>query len=351
MVTAHKAQSGRDVGEGTTTVGNAINPFETLQSIALSYSLSRCLHLVADLGVADHLGDEEQRSAADLAAAMGTHPDALGRVLRLLAAHGIFELHGETVRHSPASQLLRTDHPQSMRAFVRLFGLPVMWTVYETFEQSVRTGIPSVSSVLPDGLFGYFARHPDAAAVFDEAMAGKAQGHVAGILAAYDFSHFKRIGDIGGGRGHLISAVLDAYPSTRGVLFDLPHVIAQSAGQSSDRLTLQAGDFFQDVLPTCDAYLLMEVIHDWSDDEAVAILGAIRRAAPTGATVLVIEQMIPDDSGPAWAKLLDIHMLALLGGRQRTREEYAALLERAGFAFDREVTVPGDLSILEARAV
>jgi hypothetical protein len=344
MVTTHDAPAEMGAHEG------AANPLETLQNIALSYSLSRCLHLVADLGVADHLGDKQQRSVADLAAAVGVHATALGRVLRLLAAHGVFGLHGEMVRHSPASRLLRTAHPQSMRAFVRLFGLPVMWTVYETFEQSVRTGIPAIADVLPDGLFGYFARHPDEAAVFDEAMAGKARGHIAGILAAYDFSRFKLIGDIGGGRGHLISAVLDAYPLTHGLLFDLPHVIEQSSGQSSDRLTLQAGDFFQDALPACDAYLLMEVIHDWSDDEAVAILGAVRRAAPTGATVLIIEQMIPDDPGPAWTKLLDIHMLALLGGRQRTRQEYETLLKQSGFVFDRELKVPGDLSILEARA-
>jgi hypothetical protein len=238
-----------------------------------------------------------------------------------------------------------------MRAFVRLFGLRVMWNTYETLEQSVRTGSPATAEVLPEGLFRYFAQHPEEAAVFDEAMAAKARGHVAGILAAYDFSRFALIGDIGGGRGHLLSAVLDANPATRGVLFDLPHVIAQAAGLASHRLTLHAGDFFQDVIPTCDAYLFMEVIHDWNDDEAVAILSAVRRAAPTGATALIIEQMIPDDPGPAWTKLLDIHMLALLGGRQRTRQEYAALLERSGFVFDRELTVPGDLSILEARAV
>lgn len=336
--------------KSVTNVRNVINPIELLQSTALGYSQSRCLHVIADLGVADHLGGEQQRSAADLAAAVGSHPDALSRILRLLASHGIFEMHGNMVRHSPSSQLLRTDHPQSMRAFVRLFGLPVMWTVYETFEQSVRTGVPAVSHTLPDGLFPYLATHPDEAAVFAEAMAAKAQGHIAGILATYDFSCYRLVGDIGGGRGHLLSAVLEAYPSTYGVLFDLPYVIEQAAGPASNRLTLQAGDFFRDALPACDAYLLMEVIHDWNDDEAVTILQAIRRVAPERATLLLIEQMIPDTAGPAWATLLDIHMLALLGGRQRSRQEYAALLERSGFLFDREVKVPGDLSILEARA-
>ena len=348
MVSTRDPLSGIGAHGGVAKPGNETNPFETLQSTALSYCLSRCLHVVADLGVADYVGGECRRTA-NLAVAVGAHPDALHRVLRLLTAHDIFQVHGEVVHHSAASQLLRTDHPQSMRAFARVSGLQVMWNAYESFEQSVRTGSPATADVLPEGLFPYFARHPEEAAVFDEAMAAKAQGHVASILATFDFSRFRVIGDIGGGRGHLLSAVLDAYPSTSGVLFDLPHVIEQAAGMGSDRLVLRAGDFFQDALPDCNAYLLMEVIHDWSDDEAVAILQAIRRAAPQGATLLVIEQMIPDDPGPAWTKLLDIHMLALLGGRQRTRREYAELLERSDLEFVRELKVPGDLSILEAR--
>lgn len=349
MARAHDSLSEVPALEEVPNNSRESNPFETLQSTALNYCLSRCLHVVADLGVADHV-DAAARAVSDLAASVNAHPDALKRVLRLLAAHGIFEMQGELVRHTLSSQLLRTDHPHSMRAFVRLFGSRVMWSVYETFEQSVRTGVPAISQVLPEGLFGYFARHPEEAAIFDEAMAAKSRGHVAGILATYDFSRFEAIGDIGGGRGHLISAVLHAYPSISGVLFDLPHVIERAADLRSERLALQAGDFFQDVLPTCDAYLLMEVIHDWNDDEAVAILRTIRRAAPEGATLLLMEQMIPDTAGPAWTKMLDIHMLALLGGRQRTRQEYAVLLERSGFAFDREIEIPGDLSILEARA-
>ena len=179
-------------------------------------------------------------------------------------------------------------------------------------------------------------------------MAAKAHGQVAGVLAAYDFSGFGLIGDIGGGRGHLLRAVLDAAPDANGVLFDLPHVIAEAAGMASERLTLQAGDFFKDALPVCDAYLLMEVIHDWGDEEAVAILRAIRRAAPPHATLLLIEQIVPDDPGPDWSKMLDIHMLALLGGRQRTRREYEALLDRAGFSLRREIDTGAGISILEA---
>lgn len=340
------------VVHGLDEADNRPNPFETVRYIALGYCLSRCLHVVAELGVADLL-DDRPRSTADLAASANANPDALRRVLRLLAAYGVFELYGETVQHSPASRLLRSDHPHSMRAFARSSGLLPMWRSYEVLEQSVRTGMPATDDVLPGGFFAYFAQHPEAATIFNATMAAKAQGDIAGILAAYDFSGFGLVGDIGGGRGHLLRAVLDATPSAKGVLFDLPYVIAEAetVGLASERLTLQSGDFFRDALPTCDAYVLMEVIHDWGDAEAIAILRAVRQAAPAHAKLLLIELMVPDDPGPAWAKMLDVHMLALLGGRQRTRQEYAALCERSRFALDREIKTPTGISILEARTV
>lgn len=323
------------------------NPFNTLIQIAGGYCLPRCLHVVADLGIADMV-DETPRTAADLAAAVGADPDALGRVLRLLAAHGVFESQGDKFRHSPASRLLRTDHPQSARALARMFGLQPNWAIFGALEHAVRTGLLAADKVLPGGFWGYFAEHPEESAIFNAAMAAKAHGQVAAVVAAYDFSGFGLIGDIGGGRGHLLRAVLDAAPDVKGVLFDLPQVIEEAEGTASERVTLQAGDFFKDALPVCDAYLVMEVIHDWGDAESVAILRAIRRAAPSHSKVLLIEQIIPDDPGPHWAKMLDIHMLTLLGGKQRTRQEYEALFDRAGFSFEHEIGTGADISILEA---
>jgi hypothetical protein len=145
-----------------------------------------------------------------------------------------------------------------------------------------------------------------------------------------------------------LRAVLERVPTAKGVLFDLPHVVADKAGAASPRITRQAGDFFKDKLPVCDAYLVMEVIHDWSDAESVSILKAIRRAAPSQATLLLIEEMIPDEPGPAWSKMLDIHMLALIGGKQRTRQEYKVLFDASGFSFKREIDTGAGISILEA---
>ena len=324
-------------------------PVQVLQEVAGGYCLPRCLHVVAELAVADAL-DDVPLPAAELAQAVGAHADALDRVLRLLAAHDVFERHDDAFGHSPASRLLRSDHPQSMRDFARMFGLPVFWATFGQMEHAVRSGLPATTQVFPEGFWDHLAEHPEQARVFSAAMAGKAHGAVAGVLSAYEFSGFGRIADIGGGTGHLLRAVLDATPDATGVLFELPHVIDQARAAASDRLTLQAGDFFRDPLPACDAYLLMEIVHDWGDDESLAILTAIRHAAPPGAKVLLMESIVPDDPGPDWSKMLDIHMLTLLGGRQRTRREYESLLTRSGFAFEREIDTRAGLSIIEAVA-
>lgn len=325
------------------------NPFAILQEMSGGYCLPRCLHVVADLGVADAL-DDGSRTAAQLAAAVGADADALGRVLRLLSAHGVFTSTGSGFAHSPASRLLRADHPQSMRPLVRMFGLRSNWYTFGALDHSVRTGKPAADQVLPDGFWGYLAQHPEVGAIFGDAMNAKAQAHVPLIVAAYDWTQFACIGDIGGGHGHLLRAVLESAPKARGVLFDLPQVVAQAAGVASARLTVQPGDFFKDTLPACDGYLLMEVIHDWGDAESVAILKAIHDTAPPGARLLVIEQIVPDDPGPHWTKMLDIHMLAFFAARQRTRQEYETLLRRGGFALDRVIDTPAGISILEARA-
>jgi hypothetical protein len=319
----------------------------TILEIAGGYPLSRCLHVVADLGVADAL-DETPCTAAELAASVGVQPDALGRVLRLLSAHGVFLARNGAFVHTPASRLLRTDHPRSLRALVRLFGLPPAWDSFGALLHSVRTSWPAGEEIYPGGMWGYFGHHPEARAIFDAAMTAKAHGQVAGVLASYDFSEFATVADIGGGRGHLLRAILELVPSAHGVLFDLPPVIQEVGGLASERLTLQAGDFFKDPLPVCDVFLLMEVIHDWADAEASNILQAVRRAASPDARLLVIEEMVPDEPGPHWAKTLDLHMLALLGGRQRSRDEYATLLDRAGFALLREIDTGADIAILEA---
>jgi hypothetical protein len=319
---------------------------ETILQVAAGAVLPRCLHAVANLGVADALGDNPQ-SAEMLARATGAHPEALGRALRLLVAHGVFHYSDGLFSHSAASRLLRTDHPQSLRQLARMFGLDAFWPVAGDIEYSIRTGLPSADHVLNGGIWGYLASDAGASRIFDDAMTGKAHGQVAGILAAYDFSSARAIGDIGGGRGHLLRAILQRTPSAAGVLFDQPHVVDQVP--ASDRLTRQAGDFFSGPLPSCDLYLLMEVIHDWDDEHARQILSGIRTAAAPGARVLLIEELIPDGNGPCFPRTLDLWMLTI-SGKQRSLDEYVALLAATGFRFTRAINTPTGVTIVEGTA-
>ena len=321
-------------------------PQELIWEVAQAIAVSRSLHVVADLGVADHVG-EVPVPAEHLAAACGADPDALGRVLRLLAAQGIFEAAPGGYRHTSSSSLLRSDHPMSMRAFARLNGLPVFSATFAELGHSVRTGSPALELVAPNGLWPYLQEHADEAMVFEQAMTAKAHADVAAVLNAYDFSPHRRIADVGGGHAHLIEAILATYHDVTGVLFELAHVANEV--EPSSRLEVVAGDFFTDPLPSCDAYLLMNVLHDWDDENALRILAAVAKAGEPGAAVLVIETVMPEGPEPHWAKTLDVLMLAVTGGRERTEAEYRSLLGDAGIDLVRTVSTATPFSIVEGR--
>jgi len=323
-----------------------------LVEISAGYWLPRALHVVADLGVADAL-DQEPQSAVYLAKEVGTDADALDRVLRLLASHGVFDRRNGKYLHNAISRALRSDHPHSMRAYVRLVGLPVFWKSWGALEQVVRSGKPAVSDI-----FTYFKEHPQETEIFDAGMKSKAQSAISLVIAAYDFSTFGTIGDIGGGLGHLLKAILKSSPKSRGVLFDQPHVVERVEADEAigNRLSWQGGDFFRGPLPRCDAYIVMEVLHDWTDEQSQQILQQIRNAAPDAAKLLVVETVLPDESawaagkGEHFSNHLDINMLVLTGGRERTSDEFASLLADSGWRLSRLIPTPGPYTILEAVA-
>jgi hypothetical protein len=313
-------------------------------------ALSDAMRAIAELGVADLL-DEVPQTAEALAARVGANPDALHRVLRLMAGHGMFREQDGRFTHTDLSRVLRSDHPRSQRAFIRIG--TISRKVFASLHDTLRTGRPAAPTLAPGGLFAYLAAHPKEALLFEEGMTSKANADTAGLLRAYDFSRFRVIADIGGGLGHLIKAILRSTPRAAGILFDLPQVVAATSALNSDRLTVQAGDFFADPLPTCDAYVLMNVIHDWADAQAAAIFAAVRRAAPQHAKLLVIEAVMPENPqpGPTGAHpavWMDVFMLALTGGRERTDFEYANLLQQAGFSLDRVIPTETGVSILES---
>jgi len=320
-----------------------------LVEISAGYWLPRALQVVADLGVADKLDDEPQ-PAAFLAERCGANPDALDRVLRLLASQGIFDRRGGTYAHNTLSRALRGDHPHSMRAYVRLLGLPLLWQSWGELGQVARTSKPAVNDI-----FSYFRDHPEESAIFNAGMKAKAQSAILPVIAAYDFSSFETIGDIGGGQGHLLKAILREAQSSRGVLFDQPHVVAQVEADEAEtgRFSVEGGDFFRGPLPRCDAYVLMEVLHDWTDGQSKRILQQIRKSAPAAAKVLIVETVLPgetawaDGKGAHFGHHLDINMLVLTGGRERTIEEFKRLFASSGWGLTRAIATASPYSIVE----
>jgi len=328
-------------------MSKAPHPAQLVQHLAVSYWASRCLHVIAELGVADRLGDEPQ-TAESLARECNVQASALHRVLRSLSNHGIFEHDGETFAHNAASRLLRTDAPGSMRSLARMMGLKVHWDAYRELDVAVRTGKPPIAEVVQGGLFGYLRTHPEEGLLFHEAMAGKSFAQIEAVVEVYDFRRFRTIGDIGGGLGHLLYAVLERAPEARGVLFDLPGVIEQARQRAVPRVTYVGGDFFSNPIPACDAYLMMTVLHDWSDDESVAILKNLKSAAPRTAKLLLIEGVVRPESCNDFLLDLDIEMLVMTTGRERTGAEWSSVLSRAGMRLSRVIPAGGGFSIIEA---
>lgn len=321
---------------------------ETVWSVTNAVVPARCLQLIAEIGVADRL--QEPATVAELAQRCSVDPVALDRVLRLLVSHGIFERDGAVYRHNGESGLLRSDNPRSMRAFARMMGLPVFGKTWGVLDHSLISGAPAIEQVAVGGLWPYLQSHPDEAKIFNFAMESKAQADVGAVVSAYDFRPFSAIVDVAGGLGHLLRAVLDTAPSAQGILFELPDVIG-SLPQPGPRETYRAGDFFTDPLPRADCYLLMEIIHDWSDAEAARILRAIRRASSPGATVLIVESIRDENVDDTRTATLDVIMLAVTGGRERTADELGDLLRDTGFRPTALLETAGAMRMLEGIAV
>jgi len=328
---------------------NEMHPAETILSLSTAYWASRCLHLIANLGIADELGDEPQ-TAATLAASTGSNPDALHRVLRALANHGVFTVNDGRFSHNHASRLLRSDNPASMRSLARMMGLNFHWDVFRELGYSLKTGESAADKAVPGGLFEHLRKHPDEGRVFNEAMVGKSFAQIGPLLDAYDFSQFRTIGDLGGGIGHLLTAILDTAPDSNGVLFELPEVIEQAKGTPHPRITYVPGDFFKDNIPNCDLYVMMTVIHDWSDEDAVSILRNIKAHAPKGARLLLAEAVIDESAKGSFPIDLDIEMLVFASGRERTESQWRSLLDAAGFKFVQARPLAGITGIVEGVA-
>lgn len=332
------------------------SPAGQLLHLITGFWTSQAIHVAAELGIADLLGRKPQ-SVEELARKSGADADALHRLLRALAGVGVVaEPVPRQFALSPMTVLLREDTPGNLRAFARFQGEGWHWGCWGDLLSTVRSGKPA--TLLRHGAancFEYLANHPESARRFDDAMgAYSAQVHAA-VVDAYDFSGAARIADIGGGTGTLLATVLSAAPRADGILFDRAAVLAgapevlQAHGVAA-RCSMVAGDFFASVPVSADLFLLSAILHDWDDEPAAAILRQVAAAMPAGARILIVENVIPDDAQPHPGKLIDLEMLVVAGGRERTEAQFAALFASAGLRLSRVVSTAVSASIIEAMA-
>jgi hypothetical protein len=328
-------------------------PVQMIQMLA-GFQISQALYVAAKLGVADQLV-EGPRSVVDIAEAVGADPSPLGRLLRTLASFGLFtEPEPAVFAVTPLGRTLASEEPGSMR------DVALMWmeTHYDPFSRlldTVKTGVTAADIHLGEPFFDWLSKSPAQVGQFTGAMANLTNGIKAGALAAYDFSDAGKIVDIGGADGALLAQILAGAPSTTGVVFDLPHVIAEATTLIKehglgDRLSAESGSFFEAVPTGADTYLLSLVLHDWNDEQAAQILESVRKAAKPGATILALEPVMPPGDGPHMSKMLDLTMLAMTGGLERTEIEHRLLFERAGLTFQGITPTPTPMSFVVASA-
>lgn len=324
------------------------DPAKQIIDMASSYVVARAIHAVAQLGIADHLTDGP-RSAEELARVTEMHAPSLYRLLRAAAGFGLF-IEDEQQRFSLTrlGATLRSGAPGYARSTVRSMAAPGMWNAFGNFLQTIKTGQPQGEPIFTD-----LRANPEQAARLSETMIGFAGEEPAAIAAAYDFSGIRTLVDVGGNTGVLLATILLANPALRGVLYDLPHVAPLAQRTLGDRglagrCEVTAGSFFESVPAGGDAYMLSHVVHDWPEEKCLTILRNVRRVIPNDGRLLILEQLIPPGNEPHPSRYIDLILLTITGGTERTADEYATLLARAGFRLTRIVPTALPVSVIEA---
>jgi O-methyltransferase domain len=325
-----------------------------LEMIAMRH-VPQALHVVAVLGIADLLADGP-KSSDELAQVTGSHAPTLYRVLRTLVAAGVFaEDKASRFRLTALSQPLRSDAADSVRAAsIFLSGESELEGLLVDCVRTGKTAIELASGTT--NWIEYYRQEPARAAVFNMAMTALSNAHYTGVVDAYEFRSIRKLVDVGGGHGRLISLILTAHPTMRGILFDMPHAL--EGGQKtiaeaglSDRCEIVSGDFFRSVPAGGDAYILSRVIHDWADEKAVAILKVVRGALPAKGRLLLFETMIRAGNRLSYPLLSDLNMVIRTGGCERSEAEYRALYKAAGFKLTRAIETPSPtgMTIIEGK--
>lgn len=311
----------------------------------------------AKLGLADLLNGTA-RTTGELASQIDVNEPALYRIMRLLASEDIFqETAPRTFANTDLSYFLRSDVPGSLRALLIFRSSELAFAPFGEMLFSIKTGKPARDKLFGMNIFEYLKEHPDAGRVFDDAMTNLTKSIAPAVASAYDFGAWGSVTDVGGGNGLLLSAILSAHPSIRGVLADLPHVLERArksgflGGDLQTRCELRRCDMFQEVPSGSRAYMMKSVIHDWDDERARQILVNCRRAVPEDGVLLLVELALAGRNLPSPGKVTDIVMMILTGGMERTPDEYRDLLAGAGFYLNKIIPVSGDFAIFESRPI
>ena len=328
-------------------------PPPALRQMLTGFFISQALYVAAELGIADLLKDGA-KSSDELARSTGADARSLYRLLRCLASVGVFEeVEPNHFGLTPLAAYLQTDVPGSLRAYARYLGQEWHWRPWGNLLYGVKTGKPAFDYVLGADMFDYLAQHPEASRIYSEAMGSRAAEDNAEITATYDFSSMRKVVDVGAGRGRLLVSILKANPKLEAVLFDRPAVVEatkpfiETQGLLS-HCELVGGDFFEAVPSGGDAYILQKVLHDWGDEQAVAILKSCHRAMPPHGRLLICEMVLPPGNEPFVGKIQDLTMLILHpGGGERTAAEFQALFDAAGFRLSRIMPTKTSISVIE----
>jgi hypothetical protein len=326
-----------------------------LIQLVTGHFVASAIQAVVRLGIPDRIGRGTTRTS-DLAEATKVSEDRLYRVLRALASVGLFvETAPRQFGLTSAGELLRPGVPGSMHEMALWMTSPFHFRVYAEMAHAVRTGEPAAEKVTGVPVWQYFEQNQDLSEIFNNAMTAFSGVVIPAALEVYDFSGIDLIVDVAGGHGGVLMAILQKYPKMRGVLFDLDHVIAGArpkieAAGLQDRLRAEAGDFFKAVTPGADVYIMKHIIHDWDDEQALQILRNIRTAmGDKRGRVILLDSVLPTDGSPDFGKIIDLEMMMMLTGRERTAAEFESLLARAGFKLTRIIPTKSPLSVIEAQ--
>ena len=327
---------------------------ETMLGLLTGYWVSQLLYVAANLGIADLVANGP-RKVEDLARKTGTNALFLRRVLRALASVGVFaDTADGRFKSTPLAATLRSGVPGSLRDFARMVVDDYNWQAWAALEHGVRTGERAFDHVHGEAPFPYLRARPEKDRTFSAAMASISGVENPAIARAYDFGRFATLVDVGGAHGHLLATILRRHRKLRGVLFDQSQVVAGAAGAGfitdrsvASRCEVEGGDFFSSVPEGAGGYLMKYIIHDWDDDAAVTILRSCGKAMAPSGRVLVVEHVIAPGNAADFGKLLDINMMVVPGGKERTRSEFRDLFAKAGLKLARVIPTAAPLSILE----